>query len=133
MKEELQVLLHNHTYDLVRSAPSQNVIRCKWVYCINQKGDGSIDKYKARLFAKGFIQWKGVDCIETFNPVTKLVTIGTIISIVVPLHWPIWQLDIRYAFLHGHLNKEIYIQQPLGFTNPLDHIMCFVCIISCMD
>lgn len=125
MHEELQALLQNHTRDLVPPTPSHNVIGCKWVYRIKQKADGSIDRYKARLVAKGFHQREGVDYLETFSPVIKPETIRTILSIAVSLHWPVRQLDVKNAFLHGHLNEEVYMQQPPGFIDSSKaHYVC---------
>ncbi|PKI61253.1 hypothetical protein CRG98_018352 [Punica granatum] len=106
MQEEYRALLQNDTWDLVPPNPTQNIVGCKWVYRIKQKANGTIDRYKARLVAKGFNQREGVDYEETFSPVIKPVTIRTILSIAVSLQWPVRQLDVKNAFLHGHLSEE---------------------------
>jgi hypothetical protein len=51
MDEEYDALIKNKTWHLVPSDRGQNIIDCKWVYKINRKSDGSIDRYKARLVA----------------------------------------------------------------------------------
>ena len=56
MNEELNALHKNHIWDIVDLPPSQSVVGCKWVYKIKTKADGSIERYKARLIAKGFTQ-----------------------------------------------------------------------------
>jgi hypothetical protein len=67
--------------------------------------------------AKGFKQRYGIDSEDTFNPVIKIATIHIIYSIVVSRGWNLWQLDVQNAFLHGHLEEEVYMQQPPGFED----------------
>lgn len=67
MAEEHMALLKNKTWSLVPSTPSQNVVGCKWVFCVKHKPDGSIERYKARLVAKRFHQRPGIDFHSTFS------------------------------------------------------------------
>jgi hypothetical protein len=62
---------------------------------------------KPRLVAKGFEQQSGVDYIETFSPVIKPSTIRIVLELEVHFNWPIKQLDISNAFLHGSLVEEV--------------------------
>ncbi|GKA12428.1 ribonuclease H-like domain-containing protein [Tanacetum coccineum] len=80
--------------------------------------DGSLSRYKARLVANGRSQQQGIDCDETFSPVVKPATIRTVLSLAVSRQWPIHQLDVKNAFLHGHLSETVYMHQPPGFVNP---------------
>jgi len=57
-------------------------------------------------------QVAGVECDETFSPVVKLATIITVITIALSKSWPIHQLDVHNAFLHGDLHETIYMHQP---------------------
>ncbi|GJR51224.1 ribonuclease H-like domain-containing protein [Tanacetum coccineum] len=66
-------------------------------------------------------QQHGIDYDETFSPVVKPTTIRIVLSIDVSRNWPIHQLDVKNAFLHGHLSKTIYMHQPSGFVDP--HIL----------
>uniref|UniRef100_A0A2N9EYQ7 Reverse transcriptase Ty1/copia-type domain-containing protein n=1 Tax=Fagus sylvatica TaxID=28930 RepID=A0A2N9EYQ7_FAGSY len=79
--------------------------------------DGTVDRLKARLVAKGFTQTYGLDYTETFSPVAKLNSIRIIISLAANLDWPLHQLDVKNAFLHGDLIKTVYMAQPPGFES----------------
>jgi hypothetical protein len=87
------------------------------VYKIKRTPEGQIDRYKARLMAKGFDQQYGIDYFETFSPVIKPSTIRVVLSLAVAFNWPIKQLDVSNAFLHGFLDEEVYMEQPQGFID----------------
>lgn len=98
MAEEFHALLKNGTWTLVPPQPSMNIVGCKWVFRTKRKFDGSIDRYKAWLVAKGIHQQFGIDYTETYSPVIKPITIRTVLSFVVSYRWPIKQIDVSNAF-----------------------------------
>lgn len=57
----------------------------RWVFKTKLNSDHSIDKYKARLAAKGYSYLEGIDFEETFSPIVKATTIRVMLSIVVSL------------------------------------------------
>ncbi len=116
MVDEFNVLLANQTWSLVPPAPHLNVVGSKWVFKLKQREDGMIERYKARLATKGFNQQQGIDFDETFSPVVKPTTIRTVLSLAVSRAWPIRQLDVKNAFLHGTL-QEVYLTLPPGFAD----------------
>ncbi|KAJ9566959.1 hypothetical protein OSB04_002925 [Centaurea solstitialis] len=124
MNEEFHALLKNGTRKLVPRPLGVNVVRSMWLFRHKFNADGSLSRYKARLVANGRSQQPGIDCDETFSPVVKPATIRTILSLAVSQHWPIHQLDVKNAFLHGHLQETVYMHQPPGFRDPRlkDHV-----------
>ena len=117
MKEELDALTKNHTWDLVTLPPGQSVAGCKWIYKIKTRSDGSIEHYKARLVAKGFTQEYGIDYEETFTPVVRISSVRALLVVAAAASkWGLFQMDVKNAFLNGELSEEVYMQPPLGLS-----------------
>lgn len=115
MEEELEALKKNQTWSLVNLPSRKRAIALKWVFKTKLKADGTIQKYKARIVAKGYTQEYGVDFEDTFSPVARFETIQVIMSLAAQKEWPIYQFDVKSAFLNGLLQEEVYVLQPSGF------------------
>ena len=89
MSEKFNTLVYNNTSALVPPHPSQNIVRCQWIYKIKCNLDGSISRYKACLVANRFYQCPDIDFHDTFSPIVKPTTIRTVLTIVVTWNWPI--------------------------------------------
>jgi len=120
MQEEYDSLIVNNTWSLVPLLKGKKPISCKWVFKIKHGVDG----YKARLVARGFTQTFGIDYNETFAPVAKFVSIRCILALVAIENMGIHQMDVKTTFLNGDLEEEIYMEQPEGFTQEGEHLVC---------
>ncbi|GKD27393.1 ribonuclease H-like domain-containing protein [Tanacetum coccineum] len=109
MLDEYNALVTNGTWVLVPRPANVNVVRSMWHFN---------HKFKARLVANGRSQQQGINYDETFSPVVKPAIIHTVLSLTVSRDWPNHQLDVKNAFIHGHLSKMVYMYQPLGFVDP---------------
>lgn len=116
MDAEITAIERNDTWELCDLPKGQKTIGVKWVYETKLKENGEVDKHKARLVAKGYKQEFGVDYKEVFAPVARHDTIRLVIAMAAQNSWPIFQLDVKSAFLHGDLKEEIFIDQPLGYV-----------------
>ncbi|CAN0870173.1 Retrovirus-related Pol polyprotein from transposon TNT 1-94 [Linum grandiflorum] len=114
VEEEIAALEKNGTWKIVSLPSGKRVVDCKWLFTTKYNSDGSVERYKARLVARGFTQSYGVDYEETFAPVAKLKTIRILLSLAVNQDWPLYQMDIKNAFLNGHLTEEVYMEIPEG-------------------
>ncbi|PKU63581.1 Retrovirus-related Pol polyprotein from transposon TNT 1-94 [Dendrobium catenatum] len=117
MSGEYTALQQQHTWSLVPAPPGKPVIGSKWTFKLKLHPNGNIDRYKARLVALGCSQQFGVNFTETFSPVAKMVTIRLLLTVALHHDWPVHQLDVSNAFLHGELTDEIYMKQPKGFED----------------
>jgi hypothetical protein len=125
MQEEIAALHKNETWHLVPPVKGANIIDCRWVFKIKKKADGSIERYKGRLVAKGYKQRHGIDYEDTFSPVVMIATVRLVLSIAVSKGWCLRQLDVQNAFLHGVLEEEVYMRQPPGFEDAnRPHFVC---------
>ena len=122
MKEELDPLSKNHTWDLVTLPSGKFVVGCKWIYKIKSRSDGSIERYKARLVAKSFTQEYEIDYEETFAPVARISSVRALLAVAAVSKWELFQMDIKNAFLNGDLSEEVYMQPPPGFFVELNKV-----------
>lgn len=66
MSNKLAALDANKTWDIVKLPKGKKPISCRWVYKIKHRSDGSIERYKVRLVAKGFTQKRGLIFMKLF-------------------------------------------------------------------
>ena len=121
MDAEIVALESNNTWTITPLPPNKHPIGCKWVYRIKYKADGSIERYKAKLVVKGFTQKEGLDYIETFNLIAKMVSVKCVLAVAAVKSWFLSQFDVNNAFLHGDLHEEVYMALPPGFHSKGEH------------
>lgn len=114
MKEEIDSLQRNDTYELVEQPVGIRPIQCRWIFKNKITTDGQ-RKYKARLVAKGYSQRFGIDFHETYSPVARLESIRMLLAISAKMKLKMIHFDVCTAFLYGKLDEELYMQQPPGF------------------
>ena len=115
MRSEIDALEDNGTWTVETLPPGKKAIGCKWVFRLKFKADGTLERYKARLVVLGNNQVEGIDFKETFAPVIKMTTVRTFLEVAAAKDWPVHQMDVHNAFLHGDLDEEVYMQMPPGF------------------
>ena len=109
MQEEPTALDANHTWQITTLSPEKTTIGYHWVYKIKHKSDGSIDRYKACLVAKGYTQLKGHDFIDTFALVSKLTTLCLILVLLLPMiEFSNNSMSITFFYIETSLRKCIF-------------------------
>lgn len=92
-------------------------IGCKWAFSVKMNSDGLLNKYKTCLVALSNHQESGIDHDETFALVAKMTIVRTNLAIVASQSWPLFQLDVKNAFLHGDLKEVVYMRLSQGYPN----------------
>nr|GEZ07304.1 ribonuclease H-like domain-containing protein [Tanacetum cinerariifolium] len=96
------------------------IIKLKWLWKNKKDEDQTVIRNKARLVAKWYAQEEGIDFEESFIPVARLEAVRIFIAYATHKSFPIFQMDVKTAFLNGPLKEEVYVAQPDGFVDP-DH------------
>lgn len=117
MDEEMLALAKNQVWDLVEPPPGARVVKNRWVYRTKVNPDGCVQRYRARLVAKGYSQKAGIDYNETFSPVARYDTVRTLLAVAAAQKLHLSQFDVRTAFLYGTLEEDVFMCQPEGFDD----------------
>ncbi|GKA20789.1 retrovirus-related pol polyprotein from transposon TNT 1-94 [Tanacetum coccineum] len=112
IKEEMDSLRKNKTWELVDHLAGQKLVSCKWLFRIKE-GIGGVQKpmYKARLVARGFTQGVGIDYNEVFSSVVRHTSIRVILALTACKDYELEQLDVKKTFLHGNLKEVICMRR----------------------
>ena len=126
MDDEMEVLQSRGTWELVTCSVGASIVTCRWVFTVKYKPDGSVDRYKARLVARGFSQTYRVDYAETFSLVARLNSIRVLLSVVINQSWELFQLDIKNTFLYDDLTEQVLMEQPPGYIAQEENRVCML-------
>jgi len=106
MKEEISSLNKNDTWSLVPLPPGRKPVGCRWTLGIKRDAEGALERYKARLCAKGFSQREGIDYNETFSPVVQFNSIRVVLTIASLFKMDVQQMDVKTAFFKWRTRRR---------------------------
>jgi hypothetical protein len=107
----------NGTWELVDLPPGRVVVNNNWIYKIRSNTLGDVSRFKARFVAKGCSQRADLDYTETFSPVIRMASQRIFLAIAAARDLELCQLDIDTALLYAPFKADVYIRQPLCFTD----------------
>nr|GEW16303.1 retrovirus-related Pol polyprotein from transposon TNT 1-94 [Tanacetum cinerariifolium] len=120
MQEELHQFDRLQIWELIDKPFGKTVLKLKWLWKNKKDEDQTVIRNKARLVVKGYAQEEGIDFEESFAPVVRLEAFWIFIAYAAHKSFPIYQMDVKTAFLNGPLKEEVYVAQPDEFFDP-DH------------
>jgi hypothetical protein len=109
LQEEMSSMQNNNVWELVDLPPRRKTIGNKWVLKVKRKADGSIDRFKVHLVAKGYTQQEDIDYENSFSLVVRFASIHLILSIVAKQDFELFKMDVKTTFLYGELDEEMYM------------------------
>jgi Reverse transcriptase (RNA-dependent DNA polymerase)/gag-polypeptide of LTR copia-type len=114
INSEITSLQTNKTWKEEIAPTGTNLVSTKWVFALKTDAYGTVDRFKARLVARGFSQVYGLDYFETFAPTVRADTLRAFLAIVAAEDLECHQYDIKNAFTESILKERIYLSPPTG-------------------
>nr|GEV15265.1 putative ribonuclease H-like domain-containing protein [Tanacetum cinerariifolium] len=96
----------------------KRAIGTNWVYRNKKDERGIVIRNKARIIAQGHTQEEGIDYEEVFAPIARIEDIRLFLAYASFMGFPVYQMDVKSAFLYGTIKEEVYVCQPPGFEDP---------------
>jgi hypothetical protein len=93
------------------------VVNNMWIYKVKFDTMGDVSRFKARFVGKGCSQRVGLDYTETFSPFIRMASLRLFLAIAAARDFELCQLDIDTSFLYAPIKEDVYIRQPLSFSN----------------
>lgn len=115
INNEIESLHRNNVWELTQAPKGQDIIDNRWTFKAKRDANGNVQRYKARLVARGFTQRHGIDYQETFSPVVRFDSIRAILTIAARQKMKLQQFDVKTAqefflILYGNIDKTIYMR-----------------------
>ena len=114
MESEMDSLKENGVYEIVDRPAGKKVVKSKWVFRVKTNELGEVEKYKARVVAKGFSQVEGVDYDQTFSPTVRFESIRQLVAMGASKGMNVHQLNVTTTFLYAPLEEVVFMEQPEG-------------------
>ncbi|GJU30798.1 zinc finger, CCHC-type containing protein [Tanacetum coccineum] len=109
-------IMGNNTWVLANVPPGCKPLGCKGIFKRKLKIDGTTKKFKTRLVIQGFKQKSVIEYFDTYASVACINIIRLVIALASIHNLIIHQMDVKTAFLNGELDKDVYMNQPQGFS-----------------
>nr|GFA15019.1 retrovirus-related Pol polyprotein from transposon TNT 1-94 [Tanacetum cinerariifolium] len=119
-EEELLQFKRLDVWVLVPAPDNISPLTLKWLFKNKHDEEQTVIRNKSRLVVRRYRQEEGIDFEESFASVAKMEAIRIFLAYAAHKSFTVFQMDVKTAFLHGLLKKDVYVCQPEGFIDA-DH------------
>ncbi|GJX57951.1 retrovirus-related pol polyprotein from transposon TNT 1-94 [Tanacetum coccineum] len=109
MQDELNQFKRLYVWELVECPIGRNIIAVKWLWKNKTDAENTVIRNKSRLVSKGYGKEEGINFEESFAPVTRLEAVRIFVAYAAHKNFPIYQMDVKTAFLNGPLKEEVFV------------------------
>jgi Reverse transcriptase (RNA-dependent DNA polymerase) len=125
MDEEIKSMYDNKVWDIVFLPEGVKPIGCKWIFKTKNDSEGNVERYKAQLVAKGFIEKEDIAFTETFSHVSTKDSFRNIMTLVTHFDLELYHMEVKTVFLNGDIDECIYMSQPPNYeSDDSKHMVC---------
>nr|GFC02739.1 retrovirus-related Pol polyprotein from transposon TNT 1-94 [Tanacetum cinerariifolium] len=117
MQEELLQFKWLDVWVLVPAPDNITPLTLKWLFKTKHDKENTVIQNKTRLVVRGYRQEEGIDFKESFASVARMEAIKIFLAYATYKSFTVFQMDVKTAFLHGTLKKDVYVCQPKGFID----------------
>ena len=118
IQSELNSIEDNKVWSFVKLPAGRKALTAVWVFKVKALASGAVERFKARLAVRGFLQVAGTDFKDTFAPVATMTTIRILLVTAAALDMELYDVDVKTAFMHSPLDEKIYLEPPPGVDAP---------------
>ena len=115
MVEKYDSIIRNSAWEGFPRPEGKLVVGSRRIYKVKHASYGSVENQKDIFVARWFSQVEGIDYDDTFAPVARYSSIGSILSLLAQMGWHIHHMDVNTTLLSGVIEEEVYIEKPEGF------------------
>lgn len=114
---EVASLVENEMFEVVHRPAAKPVIPSNWVVTKKRGLSGQMEKYKARLVVRGFMQEEGVDYTEPSSPTVRFESVRMMVAAAASGELHPEQMAVTPAFPYAEVEKEMCSEVPEGIFN----------------
>nr|GEW15680.1 reverse transcriptase domain-containing protein [Tanacetum cinerariifolium] len=118
MQEELLQFKRLDLWVLVPAPDNISPFTLKWLFKNKHDEEQTVIRKKSRLVVRGYREEERIDSEESFTLVARMEAIRIFLAYAAHKSFMVFQMDVKTAFLHGSLKKDVYNHFFKGTIDP---------------